>query len=123
MDPILASKIINSVGLFLDIIGSSFVAIEVVKQFKGNEHKPVMERTWDENDPETEEFKKWKKSKYLFMKLGLLFLIVGFTLQIFSNWTGCFLKNTQTKNEIVEKIIKQAPSTTKPLLSVTPPKQ
>lgn len=113
MNPAILSKILNSIGLIFDIIGSSFVAIEVVNQFKGNEHKPVMERTWNETNPETKEFKKWKKSKYLFMKFGLLFLIIGFILQIFSNWTGYFLINNQTKNEMVEKSIKQLPDTTK----------
>lgn len=85
MNQDIISKLINSAGLFFDIIGSSFVAIEVVKQFKGKEHKPIDERTWSEVDPETEEFKKWKKSKYLYMKVGLLFLVFGFLLQIISN--------------------------------------
>jgi hypothetical protein len=86
MNQDIVPKIINSGGLIFDIIGSSFVAIEVVKQFKGNEHKPITERTWNEVDPETEEFKKWKKSKYLYMKIGLLFLVIGFLLQLISNW-------------------------------------
>jgi hypothetical protein len=92
MDPELLPKIINSVGLFFDIIGAWLVAWEVVRQFKGQQYEDSMV-LMDEfiNPPEkTRDFEKWEQDKYAKMKIGLGFLFTGFALQILSNWT-CFL--------------------------------
>ena len=121
MDITIAAKIINSVGLSLDIIGSFFVLVEVVKQFKGNEHKPIAERTWGETNPETAEYRKWKKSKYTHMRIGLCCLILGFSLQFASTWTAYFFQNSQTPKHITEKNIKEIPATTAVPVSVTLP--
>lgn len=82
-----ASKLINVIGLSFDIIGAWLVAIEVVKRYNGEKYKetdapagvaPVL--------PETDEFKAYEKSRYLYMKIGLLFLTVGFILQALSDF-------------------------------------
>ena len=68
-------KIINSIGLLLDIICAWLVAVEVFK-FKGDKyHKP--DGTWRsafEGTQETDQFKKWEQNKYWYMKIGLTFL-------------------------------------------------
>ena len=84
----------NSIGLVLDIVGAWLVAWEVVRQYRGKRSQssdtpvvgvvggfaPAPEVT------ETPEYVAWEKRKYLLMKLGLLFLTLGFVLQIVSNW-------------------------------------
>ena len=79
--------VFNSVGLFFDIIGAILVATEVVNQFKGNKYRDNL--TIDEMDKparETKQYKIWERCKYQRMKWGLIFLVFGFILQIFSNW-------------------------------------
>lgn len=92
---------VNSIGLIFDIIGAFFVAWEVVCQYDGERFSSV--NTVDPNNSfrnsesrspekyfpaanETQEFKKWEKKKYLKMKAGLVALVLGFILQIVSNW-------------------------------------
>ena len=81
-------KIINSVGLLLDIIGAWFIAFEVVKQYKGEKFF-VEAQTWDDtlgkNSEEMPEYTAWEKSKYIKMWIGLILLTIGFSLQIYSN--------------------------------------
>jgi len=82
--------IINSIGLVCDIIGAVFVSFEVVNQFKGNKFN----KTDIGNAPisgdydlvhESPEYQSSEKSKYTKMKIGLVFLVFGFSLQILSN--------------------------------------
>ncbi|HDY86992.1 MAG TPA: hypothetical protein ENH82_02620 [bacterium] len=81
-------KIVNSVGLFLDIIGAWFIAFEVVKQYKGQKFF-VEAQTWDDTfgkyPEELPEYTAWEKSKYIKMWIGLFLLTIGFSLQIYSN--------------------------------------
>ena len=88
--------IINSSGLICDIIGAFFVSSEVVKQFKGNKFN----KTDIGNAPivgdydlvhESPEYQSFEKSKYTKMKIGLVFLVFGFSLQILSNLLQVFL--------------------------------
>lgn len=76
-------KVVNTLGLICDIIGASFVASEVISQFKGKQFNPTP-TVIDESPPpeKTEQFKEWEIKKYSHMKKGLLFLILGFYLQI-----------------------------------------
>ena len=80
-------KHINTIGLIFDIFGAFFVAKEVVTQFHGQKYEkdPSLHGAdkppWDSSD-----YKKWEASKYKFMKLGLTCLIIGFILQIVSNY-------------------------------------
>ena len=82
--------IINASGLLCDIMGAFFVSSEVVKQFKGNKFN----KTDIGNAPisgdydlvhESPEFQSFEKCKYTKMKIGLVFLVTGFSLQILSN--------------------------------------
>jgi hypothetical protein len=90
---------INTIGLCFDIVGACLVSWEVVHQFNGKkiDKSPYLH---DADDPpfETEEYKKWESSRYKKMWCGLAFLILGFLLQISSN----YLKN---ENAAAPKLI------------------
>lgn len=78
---------INTAGLVCDIIGAWLVAKEVTSQFKGTKYKS--DPTWDgADDPpeDSDEYKKWESIKYRVMWAGLVFLTIGFILQIVSNY-------------------------------------
>ncbi len=85
-------KIINSAGLCFDIVGACFVAWEVVRQFEGREFRGGVDtRMGVTTSPrKTQEFSEWELNKYRKMKLGLILLIIGFLLQMASNWTFLF---------------------------------
>jgi hypothetical protein len=93
--------LINSVGLIFDIVGACLVAWEVVIQFNNERFKPIIQpspldsfRNAESRNPviftppaeETNEYKEWERTKYRKMKLGLAMLIIGFVIQITSNW-------------------------------------
>jgi hypothetical protein len=80
-------KIVNSIGLVLDIIGAWLVAIEVVKQFRGCKYSE--RRTWAqlvEGAKESEEYENWQILNHKWMLGGLVLLTIGFLLQLASNW-------------------------------------
>lgn len=86
------TKLINTTGLCFDILGAWFVASEVVRQYKDEKFKT--NPTWNDmfNPPkETNNYKKYERLKYVKMKFGLLFLTLGFFLQIAANWP-CIIK-------------------------------
>lgn len=89
MSPELLPKIINSLGLVLDIIGACLVAWEVVDQYNGNQYEeaPLIANGVIPAPNKTSDFNKWEHKKYKKMKAGLGFLFFGFLLQILSNWT------------------------------------
>lgn len=78
---------INLIGLIFDIIGAWLVAIEVVKQFRGEKYNggPIC-CGGDTTPMPTPTFIKWERSKYYVMKWGLFFLTTGFALQIIAGW-------------------------------------
>ncbi len=85
--------ILNIIGLFFDIIGAIFVAWEVAKQFKGKKFydiSPPQCGNWEPRSPETDEFIKYTKLKEYKMQIGLCFLLIGFALQILSNFWSIF---------------------------------
>lgn len=87
MDASTISKIINSIGLFFDIAGAWLVAIEVVKQYKGNKFR--ISSTWNDladGPKESPEFEKWQILNHKLMLLGLALLTLGFLMQFASNW-------------------------------------
>lgn len=80
-------KDVNSLGLLFDIAGAWLVAIEVVNQFRGSKYE--IDSTWNGigTPPfDTNEYKQWESSKLKFMWAGLIFLTIGFSLQIASNY-------------------------------------
>jgi hypothetical protein len=82
--------IINSIGLFSDIIGAFFVSSEVVKEFKGKKFNEIDVGNahlngGDDLIRESPEYQSFEKNKYTNMKIGLVFLVIGFLLQIISN--------------------------------------
>ncbi len=90
MNTYVIAKIINSVGLFFDMIGACFIAIEVIKQYKGKKYysddSALGGINTDRSPKDTADYKKWEQAKYEYMKIGLGFLLLGFALQILSNW-------------------------------------
>lgn len=93
MDQDILPKILNSIGIFFDIIGAVLIAWEVVQQYKGCEFEnryglpPVSYTPPPEKTPK---YKKWERNKYVKMKWGLGALVLGFLLQLASNWTYIF---------------------------------
>ena len=91
--------IVNSIGLLLDIAGAWFVAWEVIQKYEGKKIQvtggvlrtdyigsngtPVVA---GQITQETNEYKNWELKKYTRMKLGLIFLTMGFIFQLISNW-------------------------------------
>jgi rRNA processing protein Gar1 len=92
MNPDILQKVINSVGLTFDIIGAVMVAYEVVQQFKDQQYKdiPIQCSEVGIRPAKTVEFEKFELNKYRHIKIGLLFLFIGFVFQILSNWI-CYL--------------------------------
>ena len=93
-------NIINSIGLFFDILGAWFVAIEIVYQYKGKTHnEPTIYCNGAFKQDEIPEYTKDKKIKHKAMKFGLALLTAGFVLQIISNHLPMELNKTSTKSE------------------------
>ena len=78
-------KVIATVGLTFDMIGAVLVAIEVVKVYSG-EITGGMEALMIDMGKPTPEFKQFEKKKRTWMTVGLVFLLLGFGLQIVSIW-------------------------------------
>lgn len=83
--------LLNIAGLVCDIVGAILVASEVVSQFRGDRFKPNL---GIENNSiyaplkpeETTVYQGWEIKKLKTMKLGLFFLLLGFSLQICANF-------------------------------------
>lgn len=85
--------ITNSIGLIFDIIGAILVAIEVVNKFEGKQFKDMPMYYGESPPPEkTEQYEQWERNKFFYMSLGLCLLLIGFLLQILSNWLPIWLK-------------------------------
>jgi hypothetical protein len=124
MSPDILSKSINSIGLFLDIVGAWFVAWEVVRQYKGNTHGISMAfGDFVNPSPKTKEYKSWVQNKYLKMKIGLGCLTIGFMLQIASNWVYLPDKNSDMLNIIPEIKSNIMPDKSAVENAIAPPKQ
>lgn len=78
---------VSSLGLLLDIIGAWLVAIEVVKQFRGEKYSGGPICAGGNTTPmPTTIYSKWEKSKHCYMKWGLFLLTIGFLVQIAANF-------------------------------------
>ena len=82
----LSAPIINSLGLLFDIAGAILVAIDIVEPFKGREFPNMGELTDTSDIKKTPECRLNEKRNYQCMFIGLVFLIIGFVLQIVSTW-------------------------------------
>jgi hypothetical protein len=83
-------------GILFDIVGACLVAWEVVHQYKGKRHIVPMGYTFGDyvrpqNVEETKEYQRWEKNKYSKMKCGLWCLIIGFSMQLVSNWVNYWI--------------------------------
>lgn len=90
----IAPQIITTIGLIFDIVGALLVANEVVRVFRGpttidtggigymgsNGFKP-------EPNPD---FEKHESTKRQIMKIGLMFLVLGFVMQGVGTWWPLF---------------------------------
>jgi hypothetical protein len=81
MDP----KIIGTIGLCFDIFGAFFVAVEVVKVYRGNMTGSVSD-TWFDLGKPTPAYKAFETRKRIWMGTGLVLLFLGFLLQIAAIW-------------------------------------
>ena len=77
----LLPDVINSVGLALDILGVILLFLYGLPEeiSKTGARHLVLE---DEEKEEVEKWKRYKKKSYL----GLALLVIGFSLQLVSNW-------------------------------------
>lgn len=73
---------INSIGLIFDIIG----VLLLFKYGVPSEINSTGSITLILEQVDQEEIKKWKKYN-LWSKIGLLFIILGFAFQLYSNFT------------------------------------
>lgn len=110
---------INTIGLIFDIIGAWFVAWEVVRKFDGQKYEQSPYITDADKPPyDSKEYKKWESSKYKRMRLGLIFLTIGFLLQISSNYikdeTNYSHRPENSKNRSIQPIVSETTPTTKP---------
>ena len=86
------SHLIASLGLVSEAIGALLVAFEVVQQFKEKkfeiDQSLVFTKTSVEGQRinETMKYKKWEEAKYRLMKIGLVFLLLGLSLQLIAIW-------------------------------------
>ena len=79
---------LNSLGLIFDMLGAIFIAYEIWSPFKGKKYRDDV--TFDESSEpvrETNIFSNWESRKYKLMFIGLCLLVVGFSLQLASNFT------------------------------------
>lgn len=98
------SSCINSIGLVFDIVGAWLVAFEVTNQYKGKKYET--DRTWGgigQPPFDSKEYKHWESSKLKFMWAGLIFLTIGFSLQIASN----YLKSNHINAYPITRAVKQ----------------
>lgn len=87
MEPATLQKILNSTGLFLDLIGAGLLAVEIFRRFHGI--KILAPQTYldlKSAPKESPEFKTWEHANFRFHFWGFIFLFVGFLLQFASNW-------------------------------------
>lgn len=93
------SQIINTAGIILTMTGAIFIAVDVTRQFKGKKFNvsasvSVTNYFGSQGTPivagqkayETEEFKKWQKTNFYLMLIGLLLLLIGGVFQIIACW-------------------------------------
>lgn len=78
---------LNSIGLIFDMLGAILIGYEIWSPFKDKKYRDDV--TLDEtNEPvrETNIFSNWESRKYKLMFAGLCLLVVGFLLQLASNF-------------------------------------
>jgi hypothetical protein len=82
-----AVPLINIIGILMDICGAFLVATEVVDKFQGSQFGSSFsfDSSIQLRPRQTKEFKVWTATKEWRMKLGLLLLTIGFTLQLIAN--------------------------------------
>ena len=85
------TTILNIFGLACDLIGAVLVATEVVNQFRGQQfsrgpaYPPDVGPVSLPAPHETDEYDAWNARKFSNMKIGLVFLVGGFVVQIIAN--------------------------------------
>ena len=83
---------INSAGLIFDIVGAFLVAHEIVSKFNDDKYEsgigsgPITGAPTNDPPVETYKFIIFERKRLDKMKLGLYCFIIGFSLQLASNW-------------------------------------
>lgn len=86
------SQLIASLGLVSEPIGALLVAFEVMQQFKENKFEIDQSLVFTkmsvegQHINETMKYRKWEEAKYRLMKIGLVFLLIGLSLQLIAIW-------------------------------------
>ncbi len=110
----ITAKIINSIGLILDIVGAGLVAWEALYRHEGTKFgRPKYQDAADNASyppRESPTYKKLEQDKYRKMKIGLWVLLVGFVFQIASNWLPYFIENKTTPKNSQETTIPRTPT-------------
>ncbi|MGV0961472.1 MAG: hypothetical protein ACOYB1_16730 [Limnohabitans sp.] len=98
------SAIVNTVGIVVVAIGSICVAYEVVQNFKGERYKTKTQAVTDLSNvygqamgakalgvaitkaEDTKEYLDWERRRNIVMSIGLVLILVGSAIQIWSSW-------------------------------------
>ena len=75
-----ASKYLNTIGLGMDFIGALLIALPLINPLKPGEKQTQLTM------PTSEHARLKEKKQSPLMMFGLLLLLVGFIVQLFSNW-------------------------------------
>ena len=80
-----AKQLITTAGLLADILGAILVAFEIFKKYDGAAFN-VGEQKIGGPSVNSEEYQLWEQDKFRTMTRGLIYLTIGFLLQIFAAW-------------------------------------
>lgn len=87
----MTSQVWTTIGLVMDLLGAWFVAIEIIKKFNGPQTIDVggvgtLNGSFvPKPNPQ---YLDYEKIKHRWMACGLLFLTLGFLMQIAGTWIG-----------------------------------
>jgi hypothetical protein len=95
----IAQPLVNSIGVFVTIVGAILIAVDVTRQYRGKKFEvsvgvartdyagsdgtPVVS---GQNATETPEYKAWQKTNHRLMFWGLVSILIGGVLQIVASW-------------------------------------
>lgn len=89
----MTQAVINTIGVFLTMIGAVLIAVDVTRQYKGFTYEDIVQQDLDSGDdgiimhPEyTKEFLQWQSTNRRLMRWGLICVLLGGFFQIWSSW-------------------------------------
>jgi len=83
-----SSKLLNTAGLIFDIIGAYLILrFGVSKRSKEREEEGTYTSSWNPSPKDSESLDEYRD----YIKMGFVLILVGFILQLASNWSEDFL--------------------------------